>query len=761
MTNKMLDNLRSIVQDVNAAHDLKSALNIIVNRVKLITKADVVSIYFLDNKTNKLILMASEGLLHEAVSKIKFKPDQGLVGYIAQNVEIVNLDNAQIHPNFEFAPETDEKLLHGYLGVPIIQHRQTLGVLIAQQFNKRRFSATHETFLVTLASQLAGAISHAEKMGELNEWLEDENNDNLFSATGLPGSPGVAIGQAMVISPPVDLDNIPDKIINESEIEKEQIKFTEAVNRVEKEFSILSQQMKNTLSDGELALFDAYSLMLKSDSLTGAILTRIKSGEWAQGALRAVFSEHINLFNTMENSYFRDRAADIKDLGQRILSYLQLQQPRIKETRGPVILVGDEINISHFTEISLNNLAGIISTRGSASSHVAILSKALGIPSVIGIDDLSIGLIEGKQLVIDGYSGSIFIEPTKNILKEYERLLSEEQILDDKLNKLIDEPSLTLDGHHIPLMVNTGLLADIQPSLDCGADGVGLYRTEIPFLIRDGFPSEEEQTQVYKEVLKSFSPKPVTFRTLDIGGDKALPYFPVVEENPFLGWRGIRIMLDHPEIFLAQLRAIFRANLYENNLRLMLPMISEVSEVDKAFDLIKQAHAELITQGIPTPFPSIGLMIEVPSAIYQMEALARRADFFSIGSNDLTQYLLAVDRNNKRVSGLYDCLHPAVLASIQQIIHTAHLFNKPVSVCGEMAGDPAAALALLGMRIDSLSMSAGSLLKTKWVIRSFSQKVAEQLVTTAQKMENTADIRLFFENALINSGLGGLIRAGK
>ena len=419
------------------------------------------------------------------------------------------------------------------------------------------------------------------------------------------------------------------------------------------------------------------------------------------------------------------------------------------------------MTVSQFAEVPLQHLVAIISKRGSSLSHVAILSHALGIPSVMGIDSLPVNRIKGQQIVVDGYTGQIYVRPSQTILDEFHRLISEERALDAELKELIDEPSETLDGVHIPLYVNTGLLSDISPSLKSGAEGVGLYRTEIPFLMRDGFPGEDEQAQIYKQVLQGFSPRTVTFRTLDIGGDKALPYFPVVEDNPFLGWRGIRIMLDHPEIFLTQIRAILKVNIYQNNLRLMLPMISDVGEVDEAIGLIRKAYKELTDEGMDIPYPIIGLMIEVPSAVYQMDALARRVDFFSVGSNDLTQYLLAVDRNNKQVAELYNCLHPSVLKSIQQVVNIAHKYNKPVSVCGEMAGDPASALVLVGLGVDSLSMSVGSLLRVKLAIRSFTQKQIKHMCSKSLEMESAGEIRLLVNEALERAGIGGLMRAGK
>ncbi|MEA2080067.1 MAG: putative PEP-binding protein, partial [Pseudomonadota bacterium] len=283
---------------------------------------------------------------------------------------------------------------------------------------------------------------------------------------------------------------------------------------------------------------------------------------------------------------------------------------------------------------------------------------------------------------------------------------------------------------------------------------------EIPFLMREQFPGEEEQRRIYRKVLEAFAPRPVTLRTLDVGGDKALPYFPVKEDNPFLGWRGIRISLDHPEIFLTQLRAMLRASAGLNNLTILLPMISTVTEIDMAMMLINQAMGELIEEGEPVHRPPIGVMIEVPSAVYQIKAMAQRVDFFSIGTNDLTQYLLAVDRNNSRVASLYQSLHPAVLRAIQGVVDEAHSLGKPVSVCGEMAGDPAAVLALLGLGVDSLSMSVSSLPRVKWVIRSFTHNEARDVLMQAWEMDDPLAIRKLYNSVLEQGGLGGLVRAG-
>jgi phosphotransferase system enzyme I (PtsP) len=476
-----------------------------------------------------------------------------------------------------------------------------------------------------------------------------------------------------------------------------------------------------------------------------------------------VATEHIRAFNEMEDLYLRERAEDVRDLSRRVLQQLQQKQKQGKGDSYPrnTVLVGEEITASMLAEVPPARLAGVVAVRGSSTSHTAILARALGIPAVLGVDDLPVARINEMDVIVDGYSGRVYVNAPSGVKREYKRLKKEEQELSNELQELRGLESLTEDGIHIPLYANTGLVSDIRPSIESGAEGIGLYRTEFPFMIRERFPGEEEQRQVYRQVLEAFAPRPVTMRTLDVGGDKALPYFPIKEDNPFLGWRGIRITLDHPEIFLAQIRAMLKASVGLNNLQLLLPMISTLSEVDEALSLIRRAYHELLEEGEAVVLPKVGAMVEVPSVIYQIEPLARRVDFLSIGSNDLTQYLLAVDRNNARVAGLYDSLHPAVVHAVRLVVEGARKHRVPVSVCGEMAGDPAAALLLLGLGINSLSMSASSLLRIKWVIRSFSRRRARTLAKKVLEMEDPQSIRGALQRALEKEGLGGLVRAGK
>ena len=485
----------------------------------------------------------------------------------------------------------------------------------------------------------------------------------------------------------------------------------------------------------------------------------IKAGHWAQGALAEVMIRHIRHFERMEHSYLRERAVDVKDLGTRVLGYLQdAEHSQQRDYPAQTILVGEELTASALGEVPRERLVGLISVRGSGNSHVAILARAMGVPTVMGAVDLPYTRLQDRELIVDGYNGSVHLNPLPEVRARYRELVNQDQALSRDLESLRDLPCETPDGRRLPLWVNTGLMADITRSLEQGAEGVGLYRTEVPFLLRERFPSEEEQRQIYRRQLEAFAPRPVTMRTLDIGGDKALPYFPIQEDNPFLGWRGIRVTLDHPEIFLAQVRAMLKANQGLGNLRIMLPMISNVAELDEAIQLIRRSHREVVQEGVDVALPPVGVMVEVPAAVYQARALARRADFLSVGSNDLTQYLLAVDRNNARVADLYHSFHPAVLRALQDVAIAAREAGKPVGICGELAGDPLAAILLLAMGYDVLSMNATSLMRVKKVVRSISYQHSCEALEQVMVLDHAAAIHQHLERVLRDHGLQQFLR---
>jgi phosphotransferase system enzyme I (PtsP) len=462
----------------------------------------------------------------------------------------------------------------------------------------------------------------------------------------------------------------------------------------------------------------------------------------------------------MEDDYLRERGADIRDLGTRVLARLQSSDTRKVKFPKDTILVSEELAPADLAVVPRDRLAGFVSVKGSGSSHVAILAEAMSVPTIMGVENLPVQLIDGKPIIIDGFQGSLITHPSKAQLSYYRKVAREEAMLVEGLEELKDKRCVTPDGHRTRLWVNTGLMTDVARSLDRGAEGVGLYRTEVHFMMNDAFPTEEEQRIIYREHLKAFSPKMVTMRTLDIGGDKALPYFPIEEENPFLGWRGIRVTLDHPEIFIAQIRAMIRANEgIDAHLRIMLPMVSSIAEVDEAIRLIDKCYQEVIEEGTRVKKPDVGVMIEVPAAVFQARDIAKRVDFLSVGSNDLVQYMLAVDRNNSRVSELYQEFHPSILQALKQVVDCAHSEKKGVGICGEMAGNPSGALLLMAMGYDVLSMNSTNLLMVKKALTTIELSKAKKILNMALKMDDAFQIKEYVDDQMIKAGLGQIVRS--
>lgn len=757
----MLKILRRIVQEVSSVNSAEEVLQIIVERVRSAMETQACSVFLLDKEKQHFIMMATEGLRPEAIGKVSVSINEGLVGLIGRREEPINLSDATKHPDFLYHPEVGEEQYRAFLGAPIIHQRQLIGVIVVQQEEKRRYDEAEEAFIVTIAAQLGGVLANVNLTdllaGTTGSTSSKLGNETVL--TGIPGSQGVAIGTAVVVYPLADLDAVPDKLTQN--INEEIAFFDTALAAAREDILALSERLVNILPPEEHALFDVYLKILDNNSLGAEVKAVIHAGQWAQGALRRVIKQHIKQIEEVDDPYLRERAIDFKDLGRRVLAHLQAGRPVIHDYPEQTILVGEEVTASALAEVPEGKLVGVISAEGSHNSHVAIIARAMGVATVMGIYGLPVSQLEGKELIVDGYCGHVYISPSDIIRRKFISLAKEERELDENLAELRDFPAQTVDGKAICLMINTGLIADAGTALSVGAEGVGLYRTEVPFLIRDRFPSEEEQRIIYRQLLKAFAPRPVVMRTLDVGGDKALPYFSFEEDNPFLGWRGLRLTLDHPEVFLVQIRAMLRASVGLDNLKIMLPMVTHVSEFCEAKRLIERAYNEVLDEGEDVIMPPLGVMIEVPSAIYEIRRLAIRADFISVGSNDLSQYLLAVDRNNSRVANLYDSLYPAILQALIQIVDGAHKEGKPVSICGEMASDPMAAILLLAMGFDALSMSATSLLRIKWVIRTFSFAQAQALLEEALLLENASAIRQLIAHAMEKVGLGGLIRAGK
>lgn len=748
----MLEVLRRIVQEVNTAPDVPSALGLLVRRVRDAMGTEVCSVYLLDEQVNRWVLMATEGLKKEAIGKAGMGIAEGLVGQVGLREEPINLEDAFTHPKFQYLPEVGEEAFHAFLGVPVVSQGKTLGVLIVQQRDVRRFDQSEESFLVTIAAQLSGLVAHARATARAAAIAEiTPEHDRIY--IGVAGSPGAAIGRVKVFYPPADLESVPDRAVDN--VDAEIARLEGALMAVRTEVRRLGERVAGQLRPEEQALFDVWLRMLDKNALGGEIAAKVRDGNWAEGALRAVIVTHIESFRRMEDAYLRERAADVRDLGLRVLAQLQARpSPAADDFPLNAIVVADEMSATTLMDLPRDRIRAIATVGGSATSHMAIVARTMGIPVVLGLSDLPMTQVDGLDAIVDGFRGRLIIEPGREFRSQYEQLIRDEQSLIRELEPLRNLPAATLDGHHVALMVNTGLLADVQRSLGRGAEGVGLYRTEIPFMVRDRFPSEDDQRKIYRTQLEAFHPSPVVMRTLDIGGDKMLPYFPVEETNPFLGWRGIRITLDHPEIFLVQVRAMLKAGEGLNNLRILVPMITTVFEAEEAMHLVHRAWLEVREEGVDVEMPPVGVMVEVPAAVYQARELAQRVDFLSVGSNDLTQYILAVDRNNPRVAGLYNGFHPAVLAALQHVVEAGHAEGKPVGICGELAGDPLATPLLMAMGFDSLSMNASSLLKVKWVVRNSTLSDARALLADVKTMDNADVIQAHLARVLDKRGMG-------
>ncbi len=751
----MLDILRRLVQEVTDAATLDEALTIIVTRIKGTMQTGVSSVYLLDESTDRWLLMATDGLNPSSVRSASLAKTEGLVGTVGSRGELVNLDDAPNHPAFRFLRETGEEIFQSFLGVPIVHQREILGVLVVQQTTQRKFSDDEEALLVTVAAQISALIAHAKVSGRLQ--LSQTDGEKPFDVhfQGVAGVSGVTTGTAFVRQPPAILRRVKDAKTDDPKRELEE--FQSALSDVKAELRQIGDTLSEHLERKETALFDTYLRMLEDHTLSGEVCQRIRSGETAPTALKYVVLDLVARFNAMDDAYLRERATDLLDLGRRILAKLLREQSESFEYPDDLILVAEDVTPVMLGEVANRSLRAIVSVKGSANSHVAILARSLGIPAVMGAVDLPLGDISGAHLIVDGWRGEVIVEPSERVLSEYQRAIQDAAILEMDLEQVESGTAVTSDGQHVYLMLNAGPFGELSKRERSWIDGVGLYRTEFIFLSRSRFPTEDEQEGEYRAELQSYSPMPVVMRTLDIGGDKSLPYFSIDEENPFLGWRGIRVTLDHPEIFLTQIRAMLKADSGLGNLRILLPMITTLEELRASKILIQRVVLELASEGYEVLAPQVGVMIEVPSAVYIAPELATEADFLSVGSNDLTQYLLAVDRTNSRVADMFDGFHPAILRALEITSKAGTNAKIPVALCGEMAGDPLAAVLLVGLGFKELSMSSAALAQVKRALGAFSSKECQYLAQQALAMESGVEVLHIVAQAFIDKDLNLLV----
>ena len=748
----MLTRLREIVEKVASAPRLNEALDILVTDVCQAMETEVCSVYLADNDRRCYYLMATRGLKKPRGRTVALAFDEGLVGLVGRLAEPINLADAQKHPSFKYIPAVKEDRYRAFLGVPIIRRRQLLGVLVVQQRELRQFDESEESFLVTLATQMAAILSQSQLNALFGQYRQTR-------IRALPASSGVAIAEGwMDVSLPL-MEQVYEASTLDTASERERL--TGALEEAANEFRRYSKRYAAGAQKETAAIFDLYSHLLSDARLRRELFAEVDKGAVAEWAVKKIIEKFAEQFAALSDGYLKERAGDLRTLGQRLLFHLDdsIQGPNTWPAR--IILVADELSATTLAEVPQDRLAGVVVRDGAANSHAAIMVRALGIPTVMGAD-IQPSLLHGHTLIVDGYRGELLVDPEPVLLQEYQRLISEENELSRLAEDDLQRASELKSGERVKVMLNAGLSPEHEEKLGSFVDGIGLYRTEIPFMLQSGFPSEEEQVAQYQGMLQMFNSKPVTLRTLDIGADKQLPYMPISEENPCLGWRGIRITLDQPEIFLIQVRAMLRANAATGNLSILLPMVTSLEEVDEARRLIDRASREVEEMiGYAIPRPRLGVMLEVPSMVFMLPQLASRIDFISVGTNDLTQYLLAVDRNNTRVASMYDSLHPAVLRALAMIAHDAERFGIDLRLCGEMAGDPMCVTILIGLGYRHLSMNGRSVARVKYLLRRIDIEEAQELSRRSLDAQMTAEVRHQVAAFMERRGLGGLIRGGR
>lgn len=748
---RRLSALMHIVREVDAAPGLDDALGLLVRRTRDVMGADVCTVYITDEAGRRHVAAATDGLASRVVGNLQFGFGKGLIGRIAESRQPVNLDQVPADVERGFLLQADAGPYQGFLGVPIIHRARVQGVLLVRQRQARRFDDGDEAFLTTLAAQLGGAIASAKASGE---WCRLCRPEDSFAhlIEGLAGAPGLALGHGVAVFGVDEIAKVPVRTVEDPQVEEAQLRA--AVQAVRSEMSALDSELSNTLSEADRALFDAYAMLLDSPEILETAVSFVRQGNWAPSALSQTIETYASRFDAMEDPYLRERAADIRALGRHVLARLLDESATPLVGDQPTILVGQNLSAIDIGQAQSGNLVGIVSGNGSSLAHAAILARSLGIPAVMGVSDLPLARLDGQELAVDGTAGRVHLRPNPAMRQAFMTSMEDQRLLTEALETARTLDAVTPDGQEVGLYINAGLSSDLELAAAGGSAGIGLFRSEVPFLLYDRFPSELEQLSLYREALEAIAPLPMTLRTLDAGGDKSLPYLSDDDPNPALGRRGIRFSLDHPEIFLTQLRAALRADIGLGNLRLLLPMVSGLDDLDEALELLRLALQQLTEEAFPVLRPPVGVMIEVPAAVYHAEQLARRADFLSVGSNDLAQYLLATDRNNPRVSARLDAAHPALLLALRQVVDAAHRVGKPVTVCGEMAGDPAMGLLLLGMGFDGLSMSAAALPRVKWAVRATSSTRMRELAREALSCERPDAIRRLIETVRLESGWG-------
>lgn len=752
----------STLQDISTlilhSHDLNETLDNIVELVAQRAHSDVCSLYLLDEDETTLILRATHGLERAASARIRLQVGEGLTGKVVAEQRFLAISEPQKHPQYRHFEGTGEEQFHTYFGIPLLDRNKAIGVLVVQTREVHELSDAERATLTTIAFQVASIVVNARLLDTIDRFNETDS----AAATGeaataapatantLPGQvayPGVVTATVNLIDQHFGFADVFDEC--NIDIEAELKRLDQAVRKTRIETLYLERKVADRLTQDDAAIFHTHLMILEDRGFIERLHELIERRHSAPYALKKVITEYLGAFGRMEDPYLRERAADMEDIGRRLLGNLVGRSTQGLHLQNAGILVAQKLLPSDMALLNPDMIEGIILEANEANSHSVIMAKALGIPALIGVQEAMSRIDPNATVILDANSGCVLLNPNPTIIEEYRRLEQDRRQEQQELSALRDIPAATQDGRRITLRANIGLVSDVNVAKRHGAEGVGLYRTEFPYMARSSFPDREDQYQLYKQVVEDFAGQPVTIRTLDIGGDKTLPYFNLPREsNPFMGWRSVRVSLDQREIFQTQIEAILMAATH-GPVRLLFPMISTQKEILRCKEVVQEARAQLTREGLPCAESlELGAMIEVPAAIQLAPHLAKEVDFFALGTNDLVQYMLAVDRSNPRVQNYYEPLHPAVLLALDSLANTARKHQIDLCICGEMPSDPAAMVALIGLRIYQYSLAAPSIPRLKRFISRIDTQTAEQLTEQALQQADAQAIRQTLEQAI-------------
>jgi phosphotransferase system enzyme I (PtsP) len=743
----LLRRLREVMAEPVSAQD---RLDKIVVLIAANMVAEVCSVYVL-RIDGTLELYATEGLNRQAVHQTVMRSDEGLVGLVASEANPINLSDAQNHPAFSYRPETGEENYNAFLGVPILRAGNTLGVLVVQNRARRTYSEEEVEALQTTAMVVAEMIAS----GELSALARPGAEPAARRALHLEGAvlaDGIALGHVVLHEPRVVITNfIAD------DVQKELQRLDASIATVRADLDLMLER-RDVADGGEHRdVLEAYRMFAYDHGWLHRLREAVMTGLTAEAAVERVQSDTRARMLRQTDHYIRDRLHDLDDLANRVMRVLMGQDHAPAKERLPenAILVARSMGPAALLDYDRKRLRGLILEEGGPTSHVSIVARALGIAAVGEIANAT-GLVDsGDAVIVDGTSGAVHIRPPADVEKAFIERVRLRARRQEQYQALRNKPCITKDGQHITLMINAGLLVDLPHIADTGAAGIGLFRTELQFMVAAAFPRTSEQLTLYRAVLDAAGKRPVTFRTLDIGGDKVLPYMRnVEEENPALGWRAIRLGLDRPGLLRSQVRAMLRAA-GGRELRLMFPMLATVDEFDRAKALVERELTHLRQHGHPLPERvQVGTMIEVPSLLYQLDELLTRVDFLSVGSNDLMQFMYAADRGNALVADRFDPISAPFLRALKDIADKARAHGKPVTLCGELASKTIGALALvaLGYRDLSLAPSAAGPVKAM-LLDLHCRKAEEFLCPLLEKPVGSVSIREQLEHFATTEGL--------